>query len=305
MTTPPGRPCKFDADDEKEILKHSGIKRKGHRTVARLVSAKRRKIISPRAVRTVRRRAGLKKFRVKKRPLITKKNIIDRMTFCEDVIGDWTDRDAMHLVPSDEFFIYNIRKPNGQNDVMWARSREELKDPEYVGVPRHPTCLGLFLMFSVKGMFWSLKKTGQSWNGAYFRDFLSKKVIPWLKDKKNVRSPKKVVFLHDKAPCMKARATQQLLRESGIDFFDNSEWPGNSPDLNPAENVGAILKDRVEATLDRRRSKSPVAMKQLRAIVGKCCRALAKDKPLFKRLLKSFLKRRKAVLLAKGGHTDY
>ena len=58
-----------------------------------------------------------------------------------------------------------------------------------------------------------------------------------------------VVFLHDKVPCMSALATQALLKESNIDFFANTQWPGNSPDLNPTENLGAIIKDRPEAIL--------------------------------------------------------
>ena len=57
-----------------------------------------------------------------------------------------------------------------------------------------------------------------------------------------------VVFfiLHDRAPCMSALETQMLLTDKGIDFFGNSVWPGNSPDLNPAENLGAVVKQRVE-----------------------------------------------------------
>jgi len=55
-----------------------------------------------------------------------------------------------------------------------------------------------------------------------------------------------ICFLHDKAPCFNAMATQELLRQSGIDLFNNSEWPGSSPHLNPAEDLGAITKDRVE-----------------------------------------------------------
>jgi len=54
-----------------------------------------------------------------------------------------------------------------------------------------------------------------------------------------------VCFLHDKAPCFEAVATQELLRQSGIDF-NNSEWPGSSPELNPAEDLRVIIKDRVE-----------------------------------------------------------
>jgi hypothetical protein len=49
--------------------------------------------------------------------------------------------------------------------------------------------------------------------------------------------------------CHKANATQQLLKTSGIDFFDRTEWPGSSPDLNVVENVGSILMDKVESLM--------------------------------------------------------
>ena len=38
-------------------------------------------------------------------------------------------------------------------------------------------------------------------------------------------------------------------------FFGNSECPANSPDINPTENVGAILKDRVEGKMFLERSE--------------------------------------------------
>ena len=45
---------------------------------------------------------------------------------------------------------------------------------------------------------------------------------------------------------MKVNATQHLLEDEDVNFWGNSIWPGNSPDMNPAENVGAIIKDKVE-----------------------------------------------------------
>ncbi|CAF1358264.1 unnamed protein product, partial [Rotaria sp. Silwood1] len=45
---------------------------------------------------------------------------------------------------------------------------------------------------------------------------------------------------------MKANATQHLLEDENVNFWGNSIWPGNSPDMNPAENIGAIIKDKVE-----------------------------------------------------------
>ena len=43
-----------------------------------------------------------------------------------------------------------------------------------------------------------------------------------------------------------------MLEDLKLDCFKSSgfgRWPGNAPDLNPAENIGAIMKDRVEDVL--------------------------------------------------------
>ncbi|CAM4989668.1 unnamed protein product, partial [Rotaria socialis] len=67
-------------------------------------------------------------------------------------------------------------------------------------------------------------------------------VIPSLRAPSNVLDTNEVIFLHDKAPCMKANATQHLLEDENVNFWRNSIWPGNSPDMNPAENIGAIKR---------------------------------------------------------------
>lgn len=101
------------------------------------------------------------------------------------------------------------------------------------------------------------------------------------------------------------RVTQQLLKNSGIDFFDRTEWPGSSPDLNVAENVGSILMDKVESLMiserDSNRNSSVVLLNHLQNVLHE----LENERELFESLLKSYPQRLKAVCEANGGHTKY
>lgn len=51
--------------------------------------------------------------------------------------------------------------------------------------------------------------------------------------------PDEIIFVHNKVSYMRANQIQHLLQ-------DNDVWPGNSPDLNMAEDIGTIIKDEVE-----------------------------------------------------------
>ena len=49
-------------------------------------------------------------------------------------------------------------------------------------------------------------------------------------------------FMHDGAPCHRAKVVTRFLGNKGIPTI---KWPGNSPDLNPIENVWAYMKDKI------------------------------------------------------------
>ena len=131
--------------------------------------------------------------------------------FCE-FLRHWDVDDFRHVACSDEFYIYTCRRPNHQNDRIWATSVSEIQDEERVrNAVAHPECIGLFVCFTVKKLMWIIKEDGHSWNGEYFRSILSGSVFPFLKDEQNVFDPSQLTFLHDKAPCFKALATQQMI----------------------------------------------------------------------------------------------
>ena len=97
---------------------------------------------------------------------------------------------------------------------------------------------------------WVIKVKGKTRDGAYFwQSILTDRVIPFLNDPINVLVIGDAVFVYNNAPCMRANATQQRLKQANVDFGGNDIWPGNSPNLNVAENIAAILKDEVEAQM--------------------------------------------------------
>ena len=84
-----------------------------------------------------------------------------------------------------------------------------------------------------------------------------------------VVDPDCALYLHDRTPMMSALETQALLEEEEIDFLGNNEWHGNSPDLNPTENIGSIVMDRVGIALDKSKSDSKYGVKNLKKTVKK------------------------------------
>ena len=88
--------------------------------------------------------------------------------------------------------------------------------------------------------------------------------------------------------------------EVRLDFFSTNEYPANSPDLNATENLGAILKERVEKTLITYGNDV-----SLRTVLESELEKLKDDTELFRTLLRSYPARLKAVREAKGGHTNY
>ena len=88
---------------------------------------------------------------------------------------------------------------------------------------------------------------------------------------------------------------QTFFVQTGVTLLD---WPGNSPDLNPIENLGAIIK--------RNLSKNDCSTKIL--MIKVIIRIWYHDKEVKKmccNLVHSMQKRVSMIIKSKGGHITY
>ncbi|CAG5015993.1 unnamed protein product [Parnassius apollo] len=73
-----------------------------------------------------------------------------------------------------------------------------------------------------------------------YKEVLQNRLLPtlreWFPDSENF------TFMHDSAPCHKAKSVTKFLEENIIPVLP---WPGNSPDMNPIENLWEITKAEI------------------------------------------------------------
>ena len=99
---------------------------------------------------------------------------------------------------------------------------------------------------------------------------------------------------------MKVNATQHLLEDEDVNFWRNSIWLGNDPDMNPAEIVGAIIKDKVEELMANEDRRDRYNHDALKTNLENTLQDLEDDTDLFSDLLCSMRKRFDALKAADG-----
>ena len=96
------------------------------------------------------------------------------------------------------------------------------------------------------------------------------------------------------APCHISKIVSEFLKKKKIKTID---WPGNSPDLNPIENVCSLLKNKVadRQTTSTQEMETAIKLLWIHNITPEYCRNLVDSMP----------RRLQAVLNNRGGHTKY
>lgn len=250
-------------------------------------------------------------YRVQTRPLLTERNVSDRMRFCEFIrerrYCDGTELASMlleHILFTDETIVELFPVPNTQNTRI-RTSEPGLRQP--VQVPKH----GLKIMVAGGLTANGLTKlhvvdAKSTVNGLYYRT----RILPFyfetltrdiesdeVTETRLFRNMQMVALMQDGAPAHTARETLELAGSHFPNLWSKGIWPGNSPDLNPIEHLWPILQDSV-LTIPRPRTRTELVQR-----VTETWNTISID--LIKNLVYSFPRRIQSCHNNNGGRSGY
>ena len=156
---------------------------------------------------------------------------------------------------------------------------------------KHPAKVMFWGSFCFSGPIRLVPVSGMM-NSDKYIDIISKKVAP---DLINTFPNGEGIFQQDLAPCHTSKKSMKAFQDENIQVL---QWPGNSPDVNPIENLWAIVKKRL-------RNHDCTCKDKLISAIIKIWYHDEELKNMCSILVDSMPQRVQCILKAKGGHIKY
>lgn len=144
-----------------------------------------------------------------------------------------------------------IRLTLSSDGKVFRRRGEALHDDCVQKMIKHPKQLMIWGIISSKGMGELYFVDGNMNSEQYIR-VIKNQVVPQMKRWFGGRGRRRAgtplaYFMQDGAPCHTSRMSTDVLNRMKIKVLP---WPGNSPDMNPIENVWRVLKIEVRKMME-------------------------------------------------------
>lgn len=221
-----------------------------------------------------------------RKPLLTPRHIANRLSFAKKYL-QWPIEKIRSILWSDESVFTvsgtqfaRVRRPKGSDRY----------DPKYtVKTVKHPDSVmiwGAFTYYGVGNLVFFEK--GESVNSERYLELLYDNLEEcYVKCKAEC-------FMQDGAPCHTSKKVKEWLDNCEVDYI--KDWPANSPDLNPIENLWSFLKNEIK-------KEDTSSLPKLKATLQRVWESLPQDK--LQSLVDSVPRRLQAVIKKKGNTTRY
>ncbi len=220
------------------------------------------------------------------KPLLNNRQRQKRLAWAKDK-KDWTAAEWSKVMFSDESqFCISF---GNQGPRVWRKR----------GEAQNPRCLRSSVKFPQSVMVWGamssagvgpLRFLRSKVNTAVYQEVLEHFMLPAADQ---LYGDADLIFQQDLAPAHSAKATSTWFKDHGIPVLN---WPANSPDLNPIENLWGIVKRKM-------RYARPNNAEELKATIRATWALITPEQ--CHRLIDSMPRRIAAVIQAKGAPTKY
>lgn len=242
--------------------------------------------ISKSTVGRVAHDANLRPYRRPPKPKQHRGDKAKRLRF----VDKYKDHDWKCTWYGDEKRFTTYSRSNRKNDIIWTDIPSKVPHSDRVA---HPISINAYAAFSLDG-YTDIHLFEESMTAERYINILQDVLLPATSA---VMGDRTWCYLQDSDPKHRARATIRFLDEHVPEYIPPGDWPPRSPDLNPMENVWALLAKRV-------RLSNPQTKQELKREIRAAWRHIMTDE-LRQHMVESMPHRFRLVRKGRGHITKY